>query len=170
MLSKPPHTSPPHLPQMQLYRDWLSQERGLDFDNFEALWRWSVGDVAAFWQSIWDYFGLHSPTPIASVLRDAPMPEARWFEGAQSNFARQVFGHVDAAHAAGQPALIARNEKGQRQELSWPQLRQQVAALALHLQAQGLQPGDRVAAYLPNVPAAVVAFLAVACVGGVWSV
>ncbi len=170
MHSKPPHTSPPHLPQMQLYRDWLSQERGLDFDSFEALWRWSVSDVAAFWQSIWDYFSLHSPTPIACVLRDLPMPEARWFEGAQSNFARQVFSHVDAAHAAGQPALIARNEKGQHQELSWPQLRQQVAALALHLQAQGLQPGDRVAAYLPNVPAAVVAFLAVASVGGVWSV
>ena len=73
MHSKPPHTSPPHLPQMQLYRDWLSQERGLDFDSFEALWRWSVSDVAAFWQSIWDYFGLHSPTPIACVLRDLPM-------------------------------------------------------------------------------------------------
>ncbi len=68
------------------------------------------------------------------------------------------------------PAVIAENERGEVTELSWPKLRRQVASLALHLQAQGVQPGDRVAAYLPNIPQAIVAFLAVASVGGVWSV
>src|SRR5690606_13140879 len=86
------------------------------------------------------------------------------------NYARQVLRHVDAAHAAGQPALIAEDERGRVRVLSWPELRRQAAALALHLQAQGVQPGDRVAAYLPNIPEAIVAFLACASVGAIWSV
>ena len=97
------------------------------------------------------------------------MPGAEWFPGAQVNYAQQVLRHVDAAHGAGQPAVISRNEKGLQRELSWPELRRQVASLALHLQAQGVRPGDRVAAYLPNVPEALVAFLATASVGAVWS-
>ena len=117
-----------------------------------------------------DGFQLESPTPYRAVLAEEKMPGARWFEGAQFNYARQVFRHVDAAHAAGFPAIVSRNEKGQHRELSWPELRRQVASLALHLQAQGLRPGDRVAAYLPNVPEAMVAFLAVVSLGGVWSI
>ncbi len=155
---------------MRLYRQWLRQHRGLAFDDYPALWEWSVRDLPAFWQSIWDYFGLESPTPVRTVLKDVPMPGARWFEGASTNYVRQVLRHADAAHAAGHPAIIARDEKGRNRELSWPELRRQVASLALHLKAQGLQPGDRVAAYLPNVPEAIVAFLAVASLGGVWSV
>ncbi|RZJ09799.1 MAG: acetoacetyl-CoA synthetase, partial [Haliea sp.] len=96
-------------------------------------------------------------------------PGAVWFPGAQVNYAQQVLRHVDAAHAAGLPAIVSRNERGQHHEMAWPELRQQVAALALHLQAQGVQPGDRVAAYLPNIPETMVAFLAVASIGGVWS-
>ena len=98
------------------------------------------------------------------------MPGGQWFTGAQANYAQQVFRHADAAHAAGFPAIISENEKGLHRELSWPELRRQAASLALHLQAQGLQPGDRVAAYLPNIPEAMVAFLAVVSVGGVWSI
>jgi acetoacetyl-CoA synthetase len=86
------------------------------------------------------------------VLAEDRMPGARWFEGAQFNYVRQVFRHVEPAHAAGFPAIVSRNEKGEQRELSWPELRRQVASLALHLKAQGLQPGDRVAAYLPNIP------------------
>ena len=162
--------TPPYVPQIRLYQDWLRDARGLQFDDYEALWRWSVTDLSAFWQSIWDYFALQSPTPHTRVLGDAGMPGARWFEGAQVNYAQQALRHADAAHAAGLSAIISRNEKGQHRELSWPELRRQVASLALHLRAQGLQPGDRVAAYLPNVPEAMVAFLAVVSVGGVWSV
>jgi acetoacetyl-CoA synthetase len=98
------------------------------------------------------------------------MPGAKWFPGAQTNYAHQVLRHVQPAHEAGFLAVISHNEKGLRREMTWPELRRQVAAMALHLQAQGVQPGDRVAAYLPNIPEAMVAFLATASVGGVWSI
>jgi acetoacetyl-CoA synthetase len=159
----------PYVPQITLYRKWLHEKRGLRFDSYDALWRWSVTDLDAFWQSIWDYFELQSPTPHTAVLADERMPNARWFPGAQVNYVHQVFRHVAAAHAAGLPALVARNEKGRAQEISWPELRRRVASLALHLKAQGLRPGDRVAAYLPNIPETIIAFLAVISLGGVWS-
>jgi acetoacetyl-CoA synthetase len=159
----------PYVPQIRLYREWLRDTRGLAFDDYDALWRWSVSDLPAFWQSVWDYFDLRSPTPHESVLVEAKMPGAKWFEGAQFNYVHQVFRHVDKAHAAGFPAVVSRSESGEHRELAWPQLRRQVASLALHLKAQGVQPGDRVAAYLPNIPEAMVAFLAVASIGGIWS-
>lgn len=166
---------------MRLYQDWLARERGLSFDTYDALWQWSVTDLAAFWQSIWDFYDLKSPTPHAAVLVEplgsdgAPsMIAARWFHGALVNYAHQVFRHVDAAHAAGMPAIISHDENSlghaSARELSWPALRQQAAALALHLQAQGVQRGDRVAAYLPNIPEAMVAFLATVSLGAVWSI
>jgi acetoacetyl-CoA synthetase len=160
----------PHIPQIRLYQEWLAAERGLHFDNYDALWRWSTTELDAFWQSIWDYFGLQSPTPHTAVLEQNVMPGASWFPGAKVNYAQQVFRHVESAHAAGFLAVISRNEKGHATELSWPELHRQVASLALHLQAQGVQPGDRVAAYLPNIPETMVAFLAVVSIGGVWSV
>lgn len=163
-------TAAPYVPQIRRYLQWLRAERGLAFSSYQDLWEWSVRDLPAFWQSIWDYFDLQSPTPARAVLADARMPGARWFEGAQVNYARQVLRHVDAAHAAGFPAIISRNERGEQRELSWPELRRQVASLALHLKAQGLQPGDRVAAYLPNIPEAMIAFLAVVSLGGIWSI
>ena len=160
----------PHLPQIRLYQDWLRAQRGLAFSDYHALWQWSVTDLDAFWQSIWDYFDLRSPTPHSAVLQHNAMPGAIWFPGAQTNYAHQVLRHVDAAHAAGCPALVCRNERGEHREISWPELRRQVASMALHLQAQGLEPGDRVAAYLPNIPEAMVAFLATVSLGGIWSI
>ena len=160
----------PHLPQIRLYQNWLRDERGLSFATYHELWRWSVTELDAFWQSIWDYFDFQSPTPHTAVLANNVMPGAKWFPGAQTNYAQQVLRHVQPAHAAGFLAVISHNEKGLRREMSWPELRRQVAAMALHLQAQGVQPGDRVAAYLPNIPEAMVAFLATASVGGVWSI
>jgi len=164
-----PPTHPPYAPQIRRYQDWLQAQHGLRFDDYDALWRWSTTDLDAFWQSVWDYFDLQSPTPHRAVLAKNVMPGAQWFPGAQVNYARQVLRHVGAAQAAGQPALIGRNERGERRELSWPALRRQVAALALHMRAQGVQPGDRVAAYLPNIPETIVAFLACASIGAVWS-
>jgi acetoacetyl-CoA synthetase len=160
----------PYLPQIRLYQNWLRDQRGLSFATYNDLWRWSVTDLNAFWQSIWDYFELVSPTPHTAVLANNVMPGAQWFPGAKTNYAHQVLRHVKPAHEAGLLAVISHNEKGLRREMSWPELRRQVAALALHLQAQGVQPGDRVAAYLPNIPEAMVAFLATASVGGVWSI
>ena len=167
--------STPYIPQIRLYQDWLHQQRGLQFADYEALRQWSVTDLSGFWQSIWDYFDLQSPTPHSAVLGAAQMPGTAWFPGAQVNYARQVFRHTDAAHAAGCAAIVSHDERSLAsgalaQALSWPDLRQQVASLALHLRAQGLQPGDRVAAYLPNIPEAMVAFLAVVSLGGIWSI
>ncbi|AYM98187.1 acetoacetate--CoA ligase [Acidovorax sp. 1608163] len=162
--------TPPYIPQIRLYQHWLRDARGLQFDSYDALWRWSTTELDAFWQSVWDYFDLQSPTPHTAALACNTMPGAQWFPGAQVNYVRQVLRHVDAAQAAGLPAIISRNEKGQHRELSWPELRRQVASLVLHLKAQGVQPGDRVAAYLPNVPEAMIAFLATASIGGVWSI
>ena len=162
-------TAPPYIPQIRLYQNWLRDRHGLVFDSYDDLWRWSTTELDAFWQSIWDYFGLQSPTPHGAALARNAMPGAQWFPGAQVNYARQVLRHADAAHAAGLSAVVSSNEKGQRRDLSWPELRRQVASLALHLQAQGVRPGDRVAAYLPNIPEAMVAFLATVSIGGVWS-
>jgi acetoacetyl-CoA synthetase len=161
------------------YTDWLGRERNLPFDagtaqGYDALWRWSVCDLRAFWGSVWAYFGVESPTPFSTVLENAVMPGARWFPGAQVNYARHLFSHADAAHAAGHPAIVFQNEamqaRGELQQMSWPELRREVAALAGALQRMGVRPGDRVGAYLPNVPQTVVAFLACASLGAVWSV
>ena len=168
----------PFIPQITQYQAWLKAERGLSFGSYDALWRWSVTDLSAFWQSVWDYFDLQSPTPHSAVLVQAEtaprMVDAKWFPSAQVNYAKQMFRHVDAAHAAGFNAIISHNEKSlgvaPARELSWPALRQQVAALALHLREQGVQPGDRVAAYLPNIPEAIVAFFATVSIGGIWSI
>jgi acetoacetyl-CoA synthetase len=165
-----PSDSAPYLPQIRLYQNWLRDERGLSFATYNDLWRWSVTELDAFWQSIWDYFDFQSPTPHSAVLANNVMPGAKWFLGAQTNYAQQVLRHVQPAHEAGFLAVISHNEKGLRREMTWPELRRQVAAMALHLQAQGVQPGDRVAAYMPNIPEAMVAFLATASIGGVWSI
>ncbi|WP_280154657.1 acetoacetate--CoA ligase [Piscinibacter sp. XHJ-5] len=166
-------------PQILRYTRWLAETRGLRFDpttneGYDAMWRWSVCDLRGFWRSVWDWVDLQSPTPVRTVLDAETMPGARWFEGAQVNFARQALRHADAAHAAGHPALRFQNEamaeRGEMGEMSWPDLRRQVAALTAQLERMGVQPGDRVAAFLPNTPATVVAFLAVASLGAVWSV
>jgi acetoacetyl-CoA synthetase len=164
------HRTPPYVPQIRLYQDWLQSTHQLHFADYPALWRWSVTDLDAFWQSIWDYFDMQSPTPHSAVLARNVMPGAQWFPGAQANYAQQVFRHVQAAHAAGFAAIICQDESGRVTELSWPELRRQAASLALHLRTQSVQPGDRVAAYLPNCPQAMVAFLATVSLGAVWSI
>ncbi|MGJ7612863.1 MULTISPECIES: acetoacetate--CoA ligase [unclassified Variovorax] len=160
----------PNIPQIRLYQNWLHDTRGLSFDSYDALWRWSVTDLDAFWQSLWDYARIGSPTPHTAVLAESRMPGARWFPGAQVNYAREVLRHVDAAHAAGMPAIVSDNERGEVREMSWPELRREVASVALTLKSLGVQRGDRVAAYLPNVPETMVAFLACSSIGAVWSV
>ncbi len=165
----------PYIPQIRLYEDWLRTQRGLSFENYDALWRWSVTELDAYWQSIWDCYGVHSPTPHTAALAENRMPGARWFPGARVNYAQQVLRHVQPAHAAGFPAIVSHNERSlaagePAREMGWPELQRQVASLALHLQAQGVKKGDRVVAYMPNVPEAMVAFLAAASIGAVWSI
>jgi len=164
----------PYIPQIRLYQDWLREQRGLAFESYDALWRWSTSDLDAYWQSIWDCYGVYSPTPHTAALAENRMPGARWFPGAQVNYVQQVLRHAQMAHAAGFPAIVSHNERSlaagePAREMSWPELQRQVASLALHLQAQGVRKGDRVVAYLPNIPEAMVAFLATASIGAIWS-
>ena len=166
-------------PQILRYTRWLRETRGLDFDattteGYDRFWRWSCDDLPAFWQSIWDYFGVQSPTPHRCVIAEQKMPGAAWFPGAQVNYAQHVFSHADRADAAGHPAIVFRNEalhaNDESVEIAWPELRRRVASLAAALQDMGVEPGDRVAAFLPNVPQTAIAFLACASLGAVWSV
>jgi len=162
---------PPALPkpQLRLYQEWLATHQGLTFENYNDLWRWSVTDLEAFWRSIWAYDAIESPTPFEAALCVDRMPGAVWFKGAQVNYARHVFRHAEAAHAAAQLAIVSENELGEIGEMSWPELKRQVSAVAVTLRGLGVERGDRVAAYLPNGPEAVVAFLACASVGAIWS-
>src|SRR5690349_13149276 len=148
-------------PQILRYTRWLREERGLDFDatttdGYAGLWRWSCDDLAAFWQSIFDFFAIRSPTPHATVLAEAAMPGARWFPGAQVNYAQHVFSHAERSDAAGHPAILFRDEAmqahGETLEISWAELRRQVASLAAALGRMGVTKGDRVCAILPNLP------------------
>jgi acetoacetyl-CoA synthetase len=154
-------------------RDWLRAERGLELADYEALRRWSVDQVEDFWQAMWDYFGVRSSTPHGRVLADSRMPGASWFEGANVNYAAHVFGHVQASERAGVPAIVFRNERlqaeGRSEEIGWAQLADQAAALAGRLRTLGVGRGDRVAAYLPNIPHAVIGLLACASLGAVWT-
>lgn len=161
-------------PQIDHYRRFLREQRGLVFDDYASLWAWSVTELDAFWRSIWDHFDLRSSTPFEAALCEERMPGAVWFRGATLNVAAQALRHVDAADAAGHPAIVHADEamlaRGELGELSWPALQRQVGALAAALHELGVRRGDRVVAYLPNVPATAVAFLAVASLGAVWSV
>jgi len=160
-------------PQTVRLRAWLRAERGLALADYEALRRWSVEHPADFWRAMWDHFELASPTPFDTVRAGAAMPGTRWFRGAQLNYAAQVARHAEAAGRAGRPAIVFRDERLQREgrqiEIGWRELVDQAGALAATLRALGVERGDRVAACLPNVPQAVVALLACASLGAVWS-
>ena len=147
------------------FTDWLAAERGLKFADYDALWRWSVDDLEGFWGAVWDYFAIPAATPRTRVLADASMPGAQWFPGVTMNYVEQVFRHV----TTDRPAIISRNEAGIDRELGWPELQRQVGALAASLRGMGVRRGDRVVAYLPNIPETIVAFLAVASIGAIWS-
>jgi acetoacetyl-CoA synthetase len=148
------------------YLAWLAAERGHVFEGYQDLWRWSTDDLSGFWGSVWDFFGLSAVSAYDEVLADDAMPGARWFTGARLNFAERCL----ATGRPDDPALIAVAEDGVPVTTTYAELRRQVAAVAGSLRRLGVRPGDCVAGYLPNVPEAVVALLATAAVGAVWTV
>jgi acetoacetyl-CoA synthetase len=150
---------------MTRYMQWLSEKHGATFDDYAALWAWSVADIERFWASIWEFFEIRSSTPYTRVLSQREMPGASWFAGAQINFAEHVFRNASTER----PALIFQSELTPLTEISWAELHRKVAALAAALRGLGVQPGDRVVAYIPNIPEAVVAVLACAAIGAIWS-
>jgi acetoacetyl-CoA synthetase len=148
------------------YRRWLFEQRGLRFDDTDALWLWSVSDLPAFWASIWDYFEIKASQQPESILTNASMPGAQWFPGAKLNYAENILARATAR----QPMLVYATEGTAPVEVSWATAEAASARLAGQLRALGVGPGDRVAAYLPNTPEAVFALLAVARLGAIWSV
>jgi acetoacetyl-CoA synthetase len=152
---------------MEAYRAWLAREKGLSFRDYNDLWRWSTDYLEDFWASLWEYFSIRHSAPYQQVLDSHKMPGAKWFEGARLNLVEQLFRfHTDEP---GRPAIFSRSELRPLQTLTWGELHQQVAALAAALRAQGVQAGDRVVAYLPNLPETMVAFFACASIGAIWS-
>lgn len=151
------------------YRRWLKNRKGLDFADYESLWQWSVTDIEAFWESIWQFSEVRSHSPYQRVLDRRVMPGAKWFEGATLNYAEHALARAERSDAATRPALIHQSEIRSRGEMSWTELAGQVGAMTATLEALGVRPGDRVVSYMPNIPESVVALLAAASCGGVWS-
>ncbi len=147
------------------YLAWMAHEKGLNFEQYRDVWTWSIENIPAFWQSQWEYFDIKSHSPFRSVLEGAGMPGYKWFDGATLNYAEHVFRQKTTAH----PAILFQNERQPLGEMSWAELEHQTAALAAHLKGCGVQQGDRVAAYLPNSPHAIVAALACMSIGAIWS-
>ena len=145
--------------------DWLARERGKHFADYHALWRWSVEDLEGFWQALWDYFGIESSAPHARVLARRRMPGAEWFPGARLNYAQ----HVLRRECEGGHVLLHLSETRPLTALSWTVLGTQVRTLAAELRALGIKPGDRVVAWMPNIPETMVAMLATTAVGAIWA-
>ena len=150
---------------LRAYMTWLGQTRDLQFTNYDELWHWSVANLEAFWASLWDYFDIQAKTDYTAILAERRMPGARWFTGATLNYAEHVFRNATSAH----PAMLFQSEVQPLTTISWAELAAQTAALASTLRNLGVEPGDRVVGYLPNIPQALVAFLATASLGAIWS-
>ncbi len=143
------------------FMKWMGK-RGQTFSDYDELWKWSVDDLDGFWGAIWKYFDVADAD--YPVLGDRKMPGARWFEGAELNYAEQVFRRKREG-----ASIVAKSERRAEKELSWQELERRAASVAARLRAEGVEGGDRVGAYLPNSPEAVEAFLGCASIGAIWS-
>ena len=150
------------------YMEWLRRERGLDHADYDALWRWSVDDLEGFWSSLWSYFDVVADGTMQRLLQRPSMEQARWFEGVRVNYAEHLL-RYEARAQPGETAIHHLTESQPLAQLSWQQLGAQVRQVATQFRALGLQPGDRVVSYLPNVPETTVAMLATLAIGAVWS-
>ncbi|MGW0432954.1 acetoacetate--CoA ligase [Micromonospora sp. NPDC003197] len=149
------------------YLRWLRVERGLDFADYDELWQWSVSDLAGFWRSIWDYFDVRAYDQPTATLSDATMPGARWFPGATLNYAEHVLRMPGRADT--DSIVIAHSQTRAPVTLTVAELREQVRRVRAGLRRLGVGPGDRVAAYAPNIPETFVLLLATTSLGAVFS-
>jgi len=147
------------------YMRWLAEERGVYVASRDELWRWSVECLEDFWASIWEFCHVHASTPFDSVLVERKMPGAQWFTGSTLNYAEHVF----AQASNDRPAVFFRSERHPLVEVSWAELRWKVASVAQSLRELGVQKGDRVVAYMGNIPETLIAFLACSSIGAIWS-
>jgi acetoacetyl-CoA synthetase len=152
--------------QLGRFLDFVRDTRGHDFPGYDEVFDWSVSDLEGFWGSVWDFFEVRAHTPYDRVLGAAAMPGAEWFKGATLNYAEHMVGRDEDL---GELAVLAISQTRAPFELTFADLREQVAAARAGLQRLGVGPGDRVVAYLPNIPETLVAFLATASLGAVWA-
>ena len=146
------------------YMTWLKSKKNLDFEGYQDLWQWSVDKHEEFWKSVWEYFNVGKTNGYANVLNGSSIYESKWFDGTKVNYTERVFAKRD-----NDTAIIAINEECQKRTISYEELYVQVANLASYMKSVGLTKGDRVAAYIPNSLESVVAFLATASIGAIWS-
>ncbi len=147
------------------YINWLKTNYDHQFENYDELWQWSCDDTKVFWKSIYEYFQVIEYGDPEFIHDDLPMPHTRWFKGSKLNYAEHSFRFANSEA----PAIIFHHESKGTSEISWRELKKKVASFQTYLLNQGVQKGDRVVAYLPNIPEAVVAFLATCSIGAVWS-
>jgi acetoacetyl-CoA synthetase len=152
--------------RMGHFLDFVRDTRGRDLDGYDELFAWSVSDLEGFWGALWDFFGVRAHAPYERVLGSREMPGAEWFAGARLNYAEHMLG---AEEDAGAVAVVAHSQTRAPFELTFGDLREQVARARTGLERLGVGPGDRVAAYLPNIPETLIAFLATASLGAVWA-
>ncbi|MFF3644989.1 acetoacetate--CoA ligase [Streptomyces sp. NPDC002564] len=156
--------------QVTRFQAWAAEHHGAPADGgYEALHRWSVTELETFWQAVTDWFDVRFTTPATRVLGDRSMPGATWFPGATLNYAEHALRAAEDPARADTPALLHVDERHEPRTVTWAELRRQVGSLTAELRALGVRPGDRVSGYLPNIPQAVVALLATAAVGAVWT-
>ncbi len=149
------------------YLEWLGTERGHDFSTYDQLYDWSISDLDGFWGSVWEHLGVSSSTPFSAALAEREMPGARWFPGARLNWAEHALRL--AGRDPGEVIVIGRSQTRDRVTLTVAELREQVARARAGLQRLGVSRGDRVAAFMPNVPEALIALLATASLGATWT-
>src|SRR5208282_5621076 len=147
------------------YARWLEVEKLVSPRLYEGLWSWSVANLEAFWESVWDYYRVSSSARFTRVLESRSMPGARWFRGAKLNYAEHTFRGRDPSGTA----IISKTESSDVKSTTWGELESRTGAFAETLRRLGVRSGDRVAAYLPNTAEAVIAMLATASIGAVWS-
>lgn len=152
---------------MAAFERWLADHRGLSFDDYNAMWRWSIEDLEGFWSAIWDFFDVRASVRPEKLLVKRQMPGAEWGTGGRLNYVDQIMKHVEGRED--QLALIVQSETFGRSEMTWGELRARVASAAARLRGMGVGTGDRVVAILPNTDTALVAFLATASIGAIWS-
>lgn len=150
---------------LSAYKSWLLKTRKLNFENYEMLWEWSTNHIEDFWESICDYFGVNFHSPYTNVISSQKMPGVKWFEGATLNYAEHIFKNYDDNNLA----IIFGHESGSINHITWKELKLKVASMAAYLKALGVTKGDRVVAFLPNIPEATICFLAVNSLGSIWS-
>lgn len=147
------------------FRKWLEETRDLRFSDYQDLRRWSVEHLDDFWAAIWEYFDVQSSSRYECVLANRKMPGAEWFPGARINYARHIF----RKRQSDRPAMVYAGESRDLESLSWNEMERRVRALAEWLRSNGIKPGDRVAGYMTNSPEGVIAMLAAASIGAVWT-